>query len=116
MALPLVCALEPSYCARQQLCDPPERNPQHLGNLAISKPIVAQVQALALALRQHVEHAPQPMSALVIDETQLWVESIVDHEECRLKIALDKRRFPPQPGASLEGEVMSDTKEPALKI
>jgi hypothetical protein len=56
------------------------------------------------------------MAAFVIDETHLRGEAIVDHEECRLKIALDTRRFPPPPGASLEGKVVSDTEEPALEI
>jgi hypothetical protein len=74
------------------------------------------VQALTLALWQRVEHAPQPTAALVIDETQLRVEATVDYRERGFKIASDRRRLPPQPGASLKGQVVSDPKEPALKI
>jgi hypothetical protein len=58
MALPLACALEATDGARQQLRDGAERNVQHLGDLAVPQPIVAQMETLALTFGQRVEHAP----------------------------------------------------------
>jgi hypothetical protein len=56
------------------------------------------------------------MPTLAIDETQLRAGLRIDQYVCRLKIALDAGDFTPESSASLEGEVVSDTKDPALKV
>jgi hypothetical protein len=116
MALPLVCALQPTDGARKQLRDGAERNAQRVGDLAIPQPIVAQMETLALAFRERIEHAPQAMSTLAIYETPFGIGIRIDHEERRLEIALKVGGFAPQSSASLEGDVVRDAEEPTLKI
>jgi hypothetical protein len=102
MGLPLVCTLEPTDGARQQLRDRAERNAQHFRNLAIPQPIMAQMETLALTFGQRVEHAAQPMPTFAIDETLLGIGPGINDQECRLKAALNPRGFPKLSCASLE--------------
>jgi hypothetical protein len=114
MALPSISALEPSDGARQQLRDPAERNSQHVADLAIAESVVTQMQTLTLAFGQRPQNTRQAMATLAINETTLRIRPRVDHSKRRLKAAGDSRGFPLLSSASLQSEVVGDSKEPAL--
>jgi hypothetical protein len=57
------------------------------------------------------------MPTLAIYETPLGIGISVDHDECGLKPLVEEARgLPPSPRTMFERQVVSDAKDPALKI